>query len=392
MGWWVRSVSSGGYGLCGKGERVRGVLAAVYHDRRCGIGGVRVVKYFRRHIGGVGVCVLGITGIAPPFRSHTHSRMLTYILFAIGFVLLIKGADLLVLGASSIAHKLRISAIVIGLTIVAFGTSMPELIVNIFASMGGNTGIAIGNVLGSNIVNILLILGVSAMIYPLATQRNTVWKEIPLSLLAAILLGLMANDALIDGGAYSGLTRIDGLVLIAFFIIFLYYTFGIARVSGEASDSEIRELSYLRSTLYILGGLVGLTVGGKWIVDGAVKIAGYFQISQSLIGLTIVAIGTSLPELATSTIAAYRKQTDIAIGNVVGSNIFNIFWILGLSSLIRPLPFDPADNPDILMTILASAILFLVLFIGKKHTVQRWQGGLMIVLYVMYIVYSIQTK
>jgi cation:H+ antiporter len=318
--------------------------------------------------------------------------MLTYILFAIGFVLLIKGADLLVLGASSIAHKLRISAIVIGLTIVAFGTSMPELIVNIFASMGGNTGIAIGNVLGSNIVNILLILGVSAMIYPLATQRNTVWKEIPLSLLAAILLGLMANDALIDGGAYSGLTRIDGLVLIAFFIIFLYYTFGIARVSGEASDSEIRELSYLRSTLYILGGLVGLTVGGKWIVDGAVQIAGYFQISESLIGLTIVAIGTSLPELATSTIAAYRKQTDIAIGNVVGSNIFNIFWILGLSSLIRPLPFNPDDNPDILMTILASAILFAVLFIGKKHRYSAGRARLMIVLYVMYIVYSIQTK
>lgn len=318
--------------------------------------------------------------------------MLTYLLFALGFVLLIKGADLLVDGASSIAHKLHISAIVIGLTIVAFGTSMPELIVNIFASISGNTDIAIGNILGSNIANILLILGASAIIYPLATQKNTVWKEIPLSLLAAILLGLMANDTMIDGGTYSGLTRIDGLVLIAFFIIFLYYTFGIAKVSGEASETDIKEFGYLKSTLYILGGLVGLTVGGKWIVDGAVKIAEYFQISQSLIGLTIVAIGTSLPELATSTIAAYKKQTDIAIGNVVGSNIFNIFWILGVSALIRPLPFNPDANADILMTILASAILFGVLFIGKRHQVQRWQGALMIALYVGYILYSVYTK
>lgn len=318
--------------------------------------------------------------------------MITYLLFAVGFVLLIKGADLLVVGASSIAHKLRISAIVIGLTIVAFGTSMPELIVNIFASMGGNTDIAIGNVLGSNIVNILLILGLSAIIYPLATKRNTVWKEIPLSLLAAILLGLMANDALIDGGTYSGLTRIDGLVLIAFFIIFLYYTFGIAKVSGEASGSEIRELSHMRASLYILGGLIGLTVGGKWIVDGAVKIAGLFQISESLIGLTIVAVGTSLPELATSAVAALRKETDIAVGNVVGSNIFNIFWILGVSALIRPLPFDPQANVDIGMTVLASAILFVVLFIGKRHKVERWQGALMIAMYLGYIVYSIQTK
>jgi len=318
--------------------------------------------------------------------------MLTYLLFAIGFVLLIKGADLLVDGASAIAHRLNISAIVIGLTIVAFGTSMPELIVNIFASTSGNTDIAIGNILGSNIANIFLILGISAMIYPLATQKNTVWKEIPLSLLAAIILGVIANDTLIDGAAWSGLNRIDGMVLIAFFIIFLYYTFGIAKVSGEASDVDIKPFGYPKASLYILAGLTGLTVGGKWIVDGAVKIAELFQISQSLIGLTIVAIGTSLPELATSAIAAYKKQSDIAIGNVVGSNIFNIFWILGVSSLISPLPFQPAANADILATILASAILFAVLFIGKKHQIERWQGALMIALYIGYVVYTISTK
>ncbi len=318
--------------------------------------------------------------------------MLTYILFIIGFALLIKGADLLVDGASSIAKRLKISAIVIGLTIVAFGTSTPELIVNIMASASGNTDIAIGNILGSNIANILLILGISAIIYPLATKRNTVWKEIPLSLLAAIIVGVMANDMLIDSTSFSGLTRIDGIVLIAFFIIFLYYTFGIAKVSGEAVDAEIKQHSYFKSIIYIMIGLIGLTVGGKWIVDGAIKIAELFDVSQSLIGLTIVAVGTSLPELATSAIAAYKKQPDIAIGNIVGSNIFNIFWILGVSSIIRPLPFSVSSRPDILMTIFASLLLFLIMFIGKKHTVERWQGALMIAIYIGYISFLIVGK
>lgn len=318
--------------------------------------------------------------------------MLIYILFVVGFVLLISGANLLVEGSASIAKKLNISSIVIGLTIVAFGTSAPELIVNIFASVQGNTEIAIGNILGSNIVNILLILGISAIIYPLATKENTVWKEIPLSLLAAILVGVMVNDLLIDGGTFSGLTRIDGIVFIAFFIIFLYYTFGISKVSGENTDLEIKEMSYMKSSLYIVGGLLGLVFGGKWIVDGAIKIAEGFNVSQSLIGLTVVAIGTSLPELATSAVAAYKKQSDIAIGNVVGSNIFNIFWILGLSAVINPLPFSKDSVIDIIMTIVASLILFLIMFIGKKHTVERWQGVIMILIYIGYVAYLIGTK
>ena len=318
--------------------------------------------------------------------------MLTYILFVVGFVLLISGANLLVEGSASIAKKLNISSIVIGLTIVAFGTSAPELIVNIFASVQGNTEIAIGNILGSNIVNILLILGVSSIIYPLATKENTVWKEIPLSLLAAILVGVMVNDTLIDGGTFSGLTKIDGIVFIAFFIIFLYYTFGISKVSGENTDLEIKDMSYMKSSLYIVGGLLGLVFGGKWIVDGAIKIAEGFNVSQSLIGLTVVAIGTSLPELATSAVAAYKKQSDIAIGNVVGSNIFNIFWILGLSAVINPLPFSKDSVIDIIMTIVASLILFLIMFIGKKHTVERWQGVIMILIYIGYVAYLIGTK
>ena len=318
--------------------------------------------------------------------------MLTYILFVVGFVLLISGANLLVEGSASIAKKLNISSIVIGLTIVAFGTSAPEFIVNIFASIQGNTDIAIGNILGSNIVNILLILGISAIIFPLATKENTVWKEIPLSLLAAILLGVMVNDTLIDGGTFSGITRIDGIVFLAFFIIFLYYTFGISKVSGENTDLEIKEMSYMKSSLYIVGGLSGLIFGGKWIVDGAIKIAEGFNVSQSLIGLTVVAIGTSLPELATSAVAAYKKQSDIAIGNVVGSNIFNIFYILGFSALIRPLPFSKSSDIDIMMTIFSSLILFLIMFIGKKHTVERWQGITMIIIYIGYVAYLIGTK
>lgn len=319
--------------------------------------------------------------------------MITYILFIIGFLFLIKGADLLVDGSASIAKKLKISAIVIGLTIVAFGTSAPELIVNIIASYQGNSEIAIGNILGSNIANILLILGVSAVIYPLTSKRNTVLKEIPLSLLAVIVLGLMANDKIIDGTVFSGLTRIDGLVLIGFFIIFMYYTFGISSLAGgDEEKNEIVVYSYLKSIVFIILGLAGLMLGGKWIVDGAVKIAEIFNVSQSLIGLTVVAIGTSLPELATSAVAAYKKQSDIAIGNVVGSNIFNIFWILGLSSVIRPLPFSTDSNIDILMVVYASLILLAVMFIGKKRIIERWQGAFMIFSYLCYIIFLVATK
>lgn len=316
--------------------------------------------------------------------------MLIYILFVIGFFFLIKGADVLVEGSSAIAKKLKISNIVIGLTIVAFGTSAPEFIVNLFASANGNTDLAIGNILGSNIANILLILGISAIIYPIVAKKNTVLKEIPLGLLAAILVGVMANDVFFDGGTLSAITRIDGLVLLSFFIIFLYYTFGITRSDRDIVEvDDIEKQSYAKSIMYILLGLGGLALGGKWIVDGAVTIAESFNVSQSLIGLTVVAIGTSLPELATSAVAAYKKQTDIAIGNVVGSGIFNIFWVLGFSALIHPLPLDSRNGVDILMTIFASLILFVAMYTGKRHVIERWQGVLMVMMYVSYIVFLV---
>ena len=316
--------------------------------------------------------------------------MLTYILFIIGFIALIKGADLLVNGASAIAKKLKVSDLVIGLTVVALGTSMPELFVNIFASLSGNSAIAIGNILGSNIANILLILGVSAIIFPLKVTKGTVWKEIPMSLLAALLMGVMANDYLIDQINNNALTRTDGLALIAFFIIFLYYTFGIAKNETNTDSVSVnKNYGLFKSVWLILLGLAGLVIGGQWIVNGAIAIAGLLGVSQSLIGLTIVAVGTSLPELATSAMAAYRKNADIAGGNIVGSNIFNIFWILGLSSIIKPLPFQPTNNLDIGMTIFSTFLLFLWMFVGKKRILQRWQGLSFISLYTGYIIFLI---
>lgn len=322
--------------------------------------------------------------------------MLIYILFVLGFVLLIKGADFLVDGSVSVAKRAKISSIIIWLTIVAFGTSMPELVVNLFASATGNSAIAIGNVLGSNIANILLILWVSAIIFPLVSKKNTSRKEIPLSLLAAFVLGVLANDFLIDGNlSFSWLTRIDGIILLAFFVLFMVYIFSIAKTKDVEVVTELDEMKKMskgKSILYILLWFIGLAVWGKWIVDGAVHMATLFGVSQSLIGLTIVAIGTSLPELATSAIAAYKKESDIAIGNVVWSNIFNIFWVLWLSATIRPLPFTQANNPDIFVVIGASLLLFLFLFVWKKHIIQRWQWVLFVLLYIAYIVFLVVTQ
>lgn len=315
--------------------------------------------------------------------------MLTYILFLVGFVLLIKGGDFLVDGSASIAKKFGVSSLFIGLTIVAFGTSAPELVVNIFASVGGSNDLAIGNILGSNLSNILLILGITAMIYPLHISHGTTWKEIPLSFLAVIVVGVLANDALIDGRNFSVISQADGIILLSFFIIFIYYTFGISKVSGEKEENGVKQLPLLHAITMMIVGILGLTFGGKWIVDGAVHIATQFGVSESLIGLTIVAIGTSLPELTTSVVAALKKNADLAVGNVVGSNIFNLLWILGVSSTINPIPLKLSLNFDIITVGIATFALFILIFIGKKHTIQRWQGGVFLASYIAYIVYLV---
>jgi cation:H+ antiporter len=312
--------------------------------------------------------------------------MVPYALLIVGFIFLIKAAGLLVDGASSIARRLRISDLVIGLTVVAFGTSTPELFVNIIASLKGNTEIAIGNVLGSNIANVLLILGVSSMVYPLTVTKGTVWKEIPLSLLAALVLGFMANDQLIDRSGGSALTRIDGLIFLSFFSIFIYYSVSIAKkIEGMEELIPAKERGFLTSLLFIVLGLIGLTLGGKWIVDGAVHVALKLGMSESLVGLTIVAVGTSLPELATSVLAAYKRNVEIAVGNVVGSNIFNIFFVLGISSIIKPLPFQARNNMDVGVVVLVSLLLFGSMFTGRRRLLDRWEGAAFLGLYIGYL-------
>lgn len=314
--------------------------------------------------------------------------MLTYILFVVGFVFLIKGADYLVEGSSSIAQRAGISQLVIGLTVVSFGTSAPELLVNIVASLRGAGDVGIGNILGSNIANIFLILGVAAVIYPLRIQKSTTWKEIPLNFLAALVLLALANDIFIDGAESSVLSRNDGIILMLFFIIFVYYTIGLAMAEKNNHD-EMQKHSILKSVVMVVVGIVGLAYGGQWVVDGAVVIASRFGLSEALIGLTIVAVGTSLPELVTSAVAAYRKNADIAIGNVVGSNLFNVFWVLGLSAMIKPLPFRPAINTDIFVYLLAAMMLFVFAFTGTKNHVSRWEGGIFLVSYAVYLVFLV---
>ena len=318
-------------------------------------------------------------------QQQLEGTMLTYVLFIIGFVLLIQGANYLVEGASLIARRFHISDLVIGLTVVAFGTSTPELFVNIVASLKGNTDIAMGNILGSNIANILLILGVSSIVYPLMVSKGTVWKEIPFSLLAVIVLAIMANDQLIDGAPHSALTRIDGIILLFFFFIFIYYSISIAtQIDGMETHLPTQQRPLAKSLIMIVSGLAGLTLGGKWIVDGAVHLAGRFGMSESLIGLTIVAVGTSLPELATSAMAAYKRNVEIAVGNVVGSNIFNIFFVLGISAVVKPLPFQARSNLDIGIVILSSLLLFSSMFTGKRRSLDRWEGLVFLVLYACY--------
>ncbi len=316
---------------------------------------------------------------------------ISILLLVVGFVLLIKGADWLVTGSSSLAKRFNISELVIGLTIVAFGTSAPELVVNVLASFKGANDIALGNIIGSNIFNLLFILGIAGLIYPITVHRNTVWREIPYSLFAAIVVLLIANDAFVDGTVGNRIDRTDGIMLLLFFVAFLYYAY-LSIQSEDATDlveEEIKVMSGLKSVGFTLIGLVLLILGGKLVVDNAIDIAVSFQISEKLIGLTIVAAGTSLPELATSAVAAFRKRSDIAIGNVVGSNIFNIFFILGTSAVINPIPYNTNFNIDILLLIVGTILLFGTMFVGKRHLVERWVAIVLIGVFLLYMVYLI---
>ncbi|PIR04484.1 MAG: sodium:proton exchanger [Candidatus Magasanikbacteria bacterium CG11_big_fil_rev_8_21_14_0_20_39_34] len=314
---------------------------------------------------------------------------LPILLLVVGIAVLILGAEALVRGASSAAKKWGISTIVIGLTVVSFGTSAPELFVNLISAYKGSTDLAIANVVGSNLANILLILGIGAVIIPLKVKEGTTFREIPFAFLAILLVVILGNDMFLDG-AYSTvnvLSRSDGIAFVAFFIIFLFYTYGLTKIQGE--HEHIDTYSWTTSVVMFLAGLLALAFGGKLIVDNAIILAHLAGMSEALIGLTIVALGTSLPELATTIVAVRKGHTDLAIGNAVGSNIFNVFWILGLTAVIKPLEFDTQANIDTFYTVFATFLLFLFMFVGDKHKLSRLQGILFIVLYIAYIGYAV---
>lgn len=312
-------------------------------------------------------------------------------LFLIGGVALtILGSSWLVDGASGLAKRLRVPDLLIGLTVVAFGTSSPELVVNIFAATSGSTDLAIGNILGSNAFNILMIVGVAALIRPLTVQLQTTWKEIPFSLLAALILAACANDIFFDHGAANVVTRTDAIALLGFFVIFMVYVFEVAKKERlETPTMEAGIMPLGKSLVLCVLGLVGLYLGGRGLVIGAIHIAESLAVPESVIGLTIVAAGTSLPELATSVVAAYKGKTDLAVGNVVGSNIFNIFLILGITGLIQPLPFNASANIDLAVVIGASLLLFLFVFTGKGHRISRVEGGILLLGYLGYMAYLV---
>ncbi len=311
----------------------------------------------------------------------------TYVLFVVGFILLVYGANWLVDGAASIARKYRISHVVIGLTIVALGTSAPELVVNLVASLKDSSDVALGNILGSNISNVFLILGVSALIFPLAVNKNTLWKEIPFAIFGALLFGVLANNIVFKAWSSPLIARVDGIVLVLFFVLFMIYTFLISRKEGVNPHLEFQVKAYpvSLSVFMIVGGMVALILGGRWIVDGAVQIAGSLGMSEAVISLTVVAIGTSLPELATCVAAAMKRNADIVIGNILGSNIFNIFFVMGTSALVKPLPFNQALNFDVMVGIFSVLLLWVFLIITRKNTLSRWQGVFFLVLYVVYV-------
>ncbi len=313
--------------------------------------------------------------------------LLQIILLLIGFIVLIKSADWLVDGAAALAKKYNVSDLAIGLTIVAFGTSAPELVVNTIAAFQAHHDIVFGNVIGSNNFNLFIILGIAGLITPLVVQSSTVWKEIPLSLLAALILLVLANDFFQSNS--NTLSRFDGVILLVMFALFLLYVYRQMRNNGVQQEATHKVLPPLKIWGFIVIGLIGLVLGGRLVVNNAVLLATALGVSEKIIGLTIIALGTSLPELATSVVAAAKKNNDIAVGNIIGSNIFNIFLILGVSSMIRPIEFNTNFNLDLGILILGTVFLFVAMFTGLRRKLDRWEASLLLVAYIGYTLWLI---
>ena len=315
--------------------------------------------------------------------------ILPLILVIAGFAALIFGANWLVNGASALAKKYHISDLAIGLTIVAFGTSAPELVVNIIASFKGYSDIILGNIIGSNNFNLFIILGISGLILPIKVQSSTAWKEIPISLLVSVLLIFLLNDFNFSQPSFA--SRLDGLIMLGLFFVFLYYVFTQMKNDPEPQTS-VNQKSTIKIWGLIIIGLTGLIAGGQLVVTNSVNIANNLGISEKIIGLTIVAAGTSLPELVTSIVAAIKKNSDIAIGNVIGSNIFNILLILSVSSIIKPFEFNPKFNLDIFVLIGGTFFLFTSMLTGQKKKLDRWEAAILLGFYVFYTTYFIMKE
>lgn len=314
---------------------------------------------------------------------------MSYVLLLIGFILLIKGADVFVSGASNIAKIFHVPSLIIGLTIVAFGTSAPEAAVSISAALGGNNDMAIANVVGSNIFNLLCVGGIAAIICPLAVARSTIIKEFPFALLASLVLIILAHDTKFQGYPENLLTRADGLILLALFAIFMYYLLEVALTSKNdlQEENEKPSMSMGKSVLMSFFGIVGIIVGGQVVVNSATDIALSWGMSQNLVGLTIVAVGTSLPELMTSIVAARKGESDIAVGNIVGSNLFNILFILGLSATIHPISIQPMVFVDMIIMLMVTIVAYSLA--ATKKTVSKPEGILLTLMYVVYMVFII---
>ena len=317
--------------------------------------------------------------------------------FLVGLVLLLAGAEVLVRGASSLATRAGLPAMVVGLTVVSFGTSLPELLVTFVSGLQHNADLAVANVIGSNIANVLLVLGVAASIRPLPVHDATVVSEVPFSLTAALLVGFLANAALFSTTQELSISRLDGAILLSFFLLFMAYVYKVssadsthgARGVGAVAEPQTATDSTRRAAASIAGGLVMLYFGGGWVVDGAVGMAQAWNVDDALVGLTIVAVGTSAPEVFTSAVAAYRGHTEIAVGNVVGSNIFNLLLVLGGTATVVELPFEALTNTDLVMVIAASALLILAPAASRSNEVSRGAGIGFVALYGAYVVYAI---
>ena len=311
------------------------------------------------------------------------------LLLVVGLVVLIKGAGFLVEGASVIASRFGISPLTIGLTVVSLGTSMPEMLVSLTSALQNKPDLAIANVIGSNIANVLLVLGFAAIIRPLPVRNSTVVSEIPFSLSAALLLGFLANAHLFSEYPELSISHLDGAILLFFFLLFMLYVYKTSKIARSPVHRVASGGTMPRSLSLIGLGAAGLYFGGQWVVGGAVGLAQSWEINDALIGLTIVAIGTSAPELVASAVAAHRNQADIAVGNIVGSNIFNLLWVLGLTSSVVELPFEVVSNIDLLVVVGSSTMIILAMVLSRNNTLRRSHGVFFVGLYIAYLVYVV---